>query len=202
MELSDGAVVHGEQRILPGRSAGDGGGLLFPALPEGVTTFTLAFGDFMIPERGPAEVSFAIPDVDREQDRVEVPLDIEFMLAEDRQRITKFVISNVEAPDGRPGGFEIHLESPMPPSPTNVRIGVLSIHELVVVDDLGNTYGPPSAGVEVNRDEHGMMIPAGVTGLVFDGRLSPAVTELTLKIDYYDRVVRGGEPLTIELPGE
>ena len=192
LEMPDGTVVEGSQRALHGQSASEGGSILFAPLPGDADTFTIAFGDYLVAERGPVEVTFTLPQpVDVREDRVEVDLDAGFTVAGDEMRVTQLVAA-APTDENPAGSVEIHVQSDMPADQATVRFIGPNTSGQVLTDNLGNRY--EAAGGSITFD------PDGTSAVRFDTELDPSATELTLSSEFYGRVVKGRDAITVNVP--
>ena len=190
LAMPDSRVVEGNQRVPHGQSASEGGSILFPPLPTDADTFTIAFGDYLVAERGPVEVMFTLPEsVGATEGRTEVDLDVAFTVAGETLRVTQLVA--VAPTDEHPSGsVEIHVQSDMQDEEASVRFIGPDTSGQVLTDNLGNRY--EAAGGSISFD------PDGTSVVRFDTELDPLATELTLISEYYGRVVEGREAITID----
>lgn len=200
LELPDGTTVDGAQRVAHGQSASEGGSMLFPPLPDGVESFTVAFGDFVVAKQGPVEVSFALSQpADTTGERVEIDLNAGFAIEDEQLQVSKVVLA--EPGDDLPaGGIEIHVQSAMDDGDVSLRFVGPNTTGQALSDNLGNRYEAAGGSVGFEPDERGVLTPAGTSVVRFDDVLDPRASELTLSGEYYGRVVEGREPLTFEVP--
>lgn len=175
------------------RSSNDVWMALFPALPEGVDSFHLTFGSFVIPTPGPVEVSFAIPagfweatadatfavgqtfDVDGETLEV-------VSIGKEANAEVSVVVRNI----GQQGSRNVTIVGPV-------------IAGQVLTDNRGNRVQALGGAMGLADDGSGSQ-EAGESVLRFELPKDSTATELTLRVDHYGKIVAGPEPITITVP--
>lgn len=165
----------------------------FPALPDGVDSFQLAFTSFAVPVDRPFEITFPVPDgfwnvtadasfaIDHTFVVEDEPLDVVSITRSERGEVA-IIIRNT----GQPGERHVTFGGPTPDGQ-------------FLTDDRGNRYASTGGAMGMADDGQGGL-EAGESVMRFELPIDPSATALTLHADSYGRIIPGPDPITIDVP--
>lgn len=165
----------------------------FPALPDGVDSFQLAFTSFAIPVYRPFEITFPIPD-----GFWNVTADASFAIGQtfvvDGETLEVSGITRSER-----GEVAIVIRNTGQPGDRHVTFGGPTPEGQTLTDDRGNRYALTGGAMGMADDGQGGL-EAGESVSSFELPIDPSATTLTLHADSYGRIIPGPDLITIDVP--